>query len=119
MNLADELRTAAQTLMDLADVAQEDLDTADYWKPYNQATAWRDGLVNGFGGSCSDLVAVFTPTTAHALAAWLRAEAAIWDAVETVKAEYGPKGLKVTTPLSTHDQALAVARAINGTETTR
>src|SRR5690606_7366531 len=39
---ADELRTAAQTLMDLADTAQEDLDTNDYWKPYAKATAWRE-----------------------------------------------------------------------------
>ncbi|MFE9936356.1 hypothetical protein [Streptomyces hirsutus] len=112
----DELRTAAQTLMDLADIAREDLDTGDYWKPYNSATAWRDGLTNGMGGASGDLAAVFSPTTAHALATWLRAEAAIWDAVETVKAEYGPQGLKVTTPLSTHAQALAVARAINGGE---
>lgn len=118
-NPTDELRTAAQTLMDLADIAQEDLDTDDYWKPYDKASAWRDGFTNGFGGVCSDLVAVFTPTTAHALAAWLRAEAAIWDAVETVKAEYGPKGLKVTTPMSTHEQALAVARAVNAPTASR
>ncbi|GGU62409.1 hypothetical protein [Streptomyces lavendofoliae] len=103
MTPADELRTAAQTLMDLADTAQEDLDTADYWKPYDKTTAWRDGFVNGFGGACSDLVAVFTPATAHALAAWLRSEA---DRL-TVTTHPGWQDTVAPNPL-------AVARAING-----
>jgi hypothetical protein len=68
MTPAEELRTAAQTLRPLAEAAQHDLETADYWKPYDPATAWRDGFVNGFGGISSDLAAIFTPTTALALA---------------------------------------------------
>ncbi|RSS92482.1 hypothetical protein EF919_18280 [Streptomyces sp. WAC02707] len=102
MTPADELRTAAQTLMDLADTAQADLDTDEFWKCYAPATAWRDGFVNGFGGVSSDLVAVFTPTTAHALAGWLRFEADLIDRVPGAE-------LKDRT---TH--ALNVARQING-----
>lgn len=60
------------------------------------------------------VVQLLHPGVGTALVDWLDAEAAIWAAMETVKAEYGPKGLKVTMPLSTHAQALAVARAING-----
>jgi hypothetical protein len=88
--------------MDLADTAQEDLETADYWKPYNKVTAWRDGFVNGFGDVCSDLVAVFTPATAHALAGWLRYEA---DLIERVPGAE----LRGRT-----EHALTVAREING-----
>lgn len=74
---ADELHAAARLLMGLADTAQGDLDTADYWKPYDKATAWRDGLTNGMGGASGDLAAVFSPAAAHALAGWLRDSAVI------------------------------------------
>ncbi|MFD8254957.1 hypothetical protein [Streptomyces werraensis] len=103
MNPADELRTAAQTLMDLADVAQDDLDTDDYWKPYPKATAWRDGLTNGMGGTSGDLAAVFSPAVAHALAAWLRSVA---DALAT---NTHPDWQECAAP-----RAVAVARQING-----
>lgn len=102
---ADELRAAAQTLMDLADAAQEELDTGDYWKPYDKATAWRDGFANGFGGVSSDLVAVFSPAAARAVAAWLRAEAA--GPVVAVHTAMCPD------PDCTINAALAVARQIN------
>jgi hypothetical protein len=100
---ADELKAAAQTLMDLADAAQEELDTGDYWKPYDKTTAWRDGFANGFGGLSSDLVAVLSPATAHALAAWLRSTAA------SLAASTHPGWQECVAP-----DALAVARAING-----
>ena len=103
----DELRTAAQSLMDLADAAQEDLDTGDYWKPYDKATAWRDGFANGFGGVSSDLVAVFPPATAQALATWLRKAAEHYDAGFTC-CDDGPQHCdEITAP------ALAVARQVN------
>ena len=107
---ADELRTAAQTLMDLADTAQEDLDTNDYWKPYAKATAWRDGLTNGMGGASGDLAGVFSPAAAHALAAWLRDSAVIH--LPDTECGYceparNPRRLPCT--------ALAVARLINAT----
>ncbi|MFG3170606.1 hypothetical protein [Streptomyces sp. NPDC048200] len=105
----EELRTAAQTLMDLADTAQEDLDTDDYWKPYDKPTAWRDGFVNGFGGACSDLVAVFTPATAHALAEWLR-DSATLHLPDTECGYCAP----ARNPLNLPCRALAVARQING-----
>lgn len=109
MTPADELRTAAQTLKDLADIAQEDLDTDDYWKPYDKATAWRDGFVNGFGGVCSDLVALFTPATVHALAEWLR-ESAVVHLPDTECGYCDPRRNPKRLPCP----ALAVARQING-----
>ena len=102
---ADELRAAAQQLMDLADAAQDNLDTADYWRTYDKAAAWREGFVNGFGGPWADLVAVFTPATAYAIARWLRS----WTGVELN--EHGPMPEDA-------QHALAVARQILGTTTT-
>lgn len=93
---AGELRAAAQQLRAAATVAQDDLETADYWKPYTPAAAWRDGHVNGFGGVSSEYVALLPPTVGLALADWL--DTAVEDA-ETI----GPD-----------PQALVVARAILG-----
>ncbi|MET8746380.1 hypothetical protein [Streptomyces sp. NPDC004728] len=56
------------------------------------------------------------PGLGNALADWLDKEAAIWDRIDSVAAEQGPKGLKVTVGLSTHNEALAVARQILGAE---
>lgn len=75
MTPADELRTAADTLEPLARAAQDDLNTGDYWKSYEPARAWHDGLTNGMGGKSGDLAAALTPTAVLELARWLRAEA--------------------------------------------
>lgn len=99
---ADELRAAAETLRSLATIAQDDLDNADYWAGYDKATAWRDGFVNGFGGVSSDLVAVFTPMTATALADWLDYEADL------------ASRLPGSVLRSRNHHALAVARAVLG-----
>lgn len=47
-----------------------------------------------------------------AVADWLDAEAAIWEALLTVKAEVSPKGYSLTWGESTQPQAVAVARAV-------
>ena len=136
MNPTDELRTAAEKLRSLATAAtpgpwrQHDTHLGQYgyaatvlsgegndtdlraWLPSMSQEPW-DETRNVWPDAA--YIATMHPGVGAALADWLDAEAAIWDAVETVKAEYGPKGLKVTTPLSTHAEALAVARAINGT----
>lgn len=96
MTPADELTTAADTLAPLADAAQHDLETGDYWACYDPATAWHDGLTNGMGGASGDLAAAVSPTAVRELARWLRSAAR--DA-----REIGPD-----------PHALAVARAING-----
>lgn len=62
-------------------------------------------------------IALMHPGVGEALAAWLDAEAAIYEAVETTAAEMGPQGLKVSVGLSTHDQALALADQILDTPT--
>lgn len=98
MTPAETITAAADLLEPLADAAQHDLDTANYWKPYDKATAWRDGHINGFGGVSSDLVAVLPPAACKELARWLRSAAR--DA-----REIGPD-----------PHALAVARAINGSQ---
>ena len=106
---ADELRTAAQKLLDLADAAQDDLHTGDYWASYPKESAWHDGLTNGMGGTSGDLAAVFSPATAHALAAWLR-DSAIIHLPDTECGYCDPN----RNPLRLPCHALAVARAILG-----
>jgi hypothetical protein len=113
----DELRQAAQTLLDLADVAQTDLDTGDYWKPYPKATAWRDGLTNGMGGASGDLAAVFSPAAAHALAKALRQTEALHTPTTCQHEGCMPHGCEwcgdEDWPCADLRNALAVARQIN------
>lgn len=54
------------------------------------------------------------PALGLAIAGWLDREAEIWEQCETTKAEVNAKGFKLTWDINTHDQALAVARAILG-----
>jgi hypothetical protein len=93
--VADELRAAAEKLSPLAEAAQRELETGDYWKPYAPATAWRDGLTNGMGGASGDLAGAIPPAAVIELVRWLKSAAR--DAMEI-----GPD-----------PHAVAVARAIS------
>ena len=95
---ADELCAAADKLGPLAAAAQQDLDRGDYWACYDPATAWHDGLTNGMGGPSGDLAGALPPVAVRELVRWRRSAAR--DA-----REIGPD-----------PHALAVARAISGTE---
>lgn len=75
MNPAEELTAAADKLAPLADAAQKELDTGDYWTGYDPATAWHDGLTNGMGGASGDLAGAIPPAAVKELARLLRAEA--------------------------------------------
>lgn len=105
---AATLRAAADKIDPLANAVQRDLDTDDYWKCYDPATAWRDGFANGFGGISSELVALFTPAAARELARWLRAES------RRLANTTHPGWQETVSP-----HALAFARAVLGEEATR
>jgi hypothetical protein len=111
VSAAEELRKAAGTLGELAALAQKDLDTEDYWKPYDPQTAWRDGFVNGFGGVCSDLVAEFTPSVAMMLADLMNASAKFVDIYERLAGGEVPDAEQDMMVR----RLLAIAREINGT----
>ena len=102
MTPADELRAAADKLRALAETAQKELDTGDYWACYPKATAWHDGLTNGMGGASGDLAGALPPAAVLELARWLCAEA---------------RRLATTTHPGWQDtvspHAVALARAIN------
>lgn len=123
MTAADELRAAAAKLRALAETAQHDLETADYWKPYT-SNAWAHGFINGFGGPSSDYAAVLPPVVGLALADWLEHEAAGHEAVkglgdvttELINVQLEQVGYGAQITHSTLPQALAVARAILGTQ---
>jgi hypothetical protein len=107
---AAELRAAAAKLFAAATAAQEDVDSNDYWSCYEAATAWRDGLVNGFGGTPGDLAGMCTPAFVITVARWL-------DQFAATKFDPGA-GIQVTD--RSHELALAVARSINNpTDTAR
>lgn len=103
MTPADELRTAADKLLPLAEAAQKDLETDDYWSCYDPATAWNDGFINGMGGASGDLAGAIPPAAVIELARWLDAEAR--RLATTAHADWQET-------ISPH--ALAVARVING-----
>lgn len=102
MTPADEITTAATKLRALAETAQHDLETADYWKPY-ATDAWAHGFINGFGGPSSDYVAVLAPAAGLALAAWLES----WTGIELREDAALPEDAR---------HAIATARAINGAQ---
>ncbi|GAA2192791.1 hypothetical protein [Streptomyces bangladeshensis] len=99
MTPANELRAAAEKLRPLAETAQHDLETADYWKPY-PSDAWAHGFINGLGGPSSHYAAILPPTVGLALADWLDFEAALIERVPGAE-------LRGRT-----EHALAVARAL-------
>lgn len=105
MSAAPELTTAADTLESLARAAEADVATNDYWKYYDPATAWHDGLTNGMGGASGDLAGALPPAAALELSRWLRAEAR-QEAYSL--AEFGHR--------SASPHAVALARAINGSQ---
>lgn len=120
MTPADEITTAATKLRALAETAQHDLETADYWKPY-ATDAWAHGFINGFGGPSSDYVAVLPPAAGLALAKWLEDAAELHEPNVCTKHEgCEPFGCQwcadESTPCADLRNALATARAINGAQ---
>lgn len=109
---AAELRAAAQRLLDAAAAAQHDLETGNHWKPYPPATAWRDGFVNGMGGACSELAALFPPRTVRTVIAWMRRAAGRAAEMQRFLGDEFQDG---AFDQDVHD-ALAFARAINQQE---
>jgi hypothetical protein len=111
---ADELRIAAQKLRALADTAQRDLETDVYWTPYT-SNAWAQGFINGFGGVSSEYVAVLPPTVGTALAELLERMAKLAGLYATLHRSETGTTVVEQHPDGTIREALAVARAINGT----
>jgi hypothetical protein len=66
-NCAAALRSS-QALARLAEAADRDVRTDQYYACYPRATAYRDGMVNGMGGNAGDLAGLLGPETARALA---------------------------------------------------
>lgn len=70
----EEIELAADRLDALVKAAIVDLETQDYWKPYEKETAWRDGFTNGFGGESSELAGVLTPYAMAEIVRLMRSE---------------------------------------------
>lgn len=106
MTPADELRTAAQTLLDLADATDEEIKTNEYWhSEYWHATnRFANGIDNAVGGPAGKLAGLLNPMTARALAKTFRAWARIGELDPDLLNRVGG------------DETLAVARAINNQE---
>lgn len=125
MTPAEELRTAAKTLREaIKNATPGPWQANDDFGVVALRTTWPHGFDDAYewviddgvleNGGDAAWIGLIHPGLAEPLGAWLEAEADGWDAVETIKAEMGPKGVKVSLPWSTHEQALKVARAING-----
>ncbi|MFF1604191.1 hypothetical protein ACFVYV_43400 [Streptomyces mirabilis] len=105
---AGELRTAAQTLLDLADETTEEIEANDYWhsQVVDRPHWYANGIDNAVGGPAGKLAGLFTPETTREIAAWLRAAAEY--------ADKWPPDHQANSPF--RQGALAVARQINGAE---
>lgn len=75
MNAADELKTAAQTLLDLADETDTDIETNTYWhSELTDRPHWyANGIDNALGGPAGKLSGLFSPAAARELAKTFRA----------------------------------------------
>lgn len=107
MTPADELRTAAQTLLDLADETDTDIETNTYWHSQiaDRPHWFAHGVDNALGGPSGKLAGLLSPETARTLAKTMRAWARI--------GELDPDLLhRVAGP-----ETLAVARQINRSQT--
>ena len=117
MTPADELKAAAEKLRALAAEASSAPWNANQWG--NVETAGYEEVAEVWPLQAGpdinvNYIAAMHPGVGTALADWLDAEAAIWDAVQTMTEEYGPKGVKVSFGISTQEEALTVARTILG-----
>ena len=64
----------ADMLERLARAAAANLESPGYYQGYDKATAWWDGLANGFGGASGDLAGAIPPAAVLELVRLLRAE---------------------------------------------
>lgn len=101
---ADELRTAAQTLLDLADETDQDLADNEYWhSQIAPREKWfAHGVENGLGGPSGRLAGLLSPAAARALARTFRAWARIGDLDPDLLNRVGGP------------ETITAARAING-----
>jgi hypothetical protein len=72
---AEVLRVVAQLLLDMADAADEDVDTNPYWRSEREPREhwFANGIDDACGGPAGWLASMFNPATARALAATFRA----------------------------------------------
>lgn len=61
-------KRVSRILGERADAAQHDVDNDDYFRYYDPATAYRDGMDNGMGGATGKLAALLGPDVAKVLA---------------------------------------------------
>jgi hypothetical protein len=59
---------SAKALSGLADRAERELLENDYYRAYEPAFAYRDGMVNGMGGPTGDMASLLGPVAVRALA---------------------------------------------------
>ncbi|QQM45138.1 hypothetical protein [Streptomyces liliifuscus] len=100
---AQELRTAAQTLLDHADATAEDIETNTYWHSQiaDREHWYAHGIDNALGGPAGKLAGLLSPATARELAGAFRTWARMGDLDPDLLHRIGGP------------ETLATARAIN------
>lgn len=64
----DAALRVSEVLARLAEAADLDVRSDEYYRCYDPATAYRDGMVNGMGGNAGDLAGLFGPEAVRPLA---------------------------------------------------
>lgn len=106
MTPADELRTAAQTLLDAADATDDDINTNPYWHSQiaDRPNWYAHGIDNALGGPAGQLAALFDPPTARLLAGWLRSWASIELREDAAMSEDATAALAIARQINTRSQ---------------
>jgi peptidoglycan/xylan/chitin deacetylase (PgdA/CDA1 family) len=70
-------KRASEALAKHVERVEEDVRTGDYYACYPPATAYRDGMVNGMGGSTGDMASLLGPEAVRAIVGVLSEVAAM------------------------------------------
>lgn len=64
---AEAARRASHVLAKFADDVTSDMRESEYYRGYPEATAYRDGMVNGMGGPAGEMAGLLGPDAVRAL----------------------------------------------------
>lgn len=68
MTPEDTFLAAEARMRNLAQAAHDDVATSAFWSEYGPATAWQDGLSNGWGGITAEYISAMPPAVGLAMA---------------------------------------------------
>lgn len=115
-DMIDDLRAAAQVLLDLADDTDEEIKTNDSWHSrIAPETLWfAHGIDDAVGGPGGLLAGLLSPEAARGLAGWMRGQADFADGVIQAHGHVTEPALRAISPAYTFARQIITTRKILG-----